>query len=74
MFQGHFKCTDMEHSELNLLCGIGTNTTLGPAGMTFHQLWLAILVREILGAMDFAVWLFDGDCESSIAWARLGTS
>ena len=64
----------MEHSELNLLCGIGTNTILEPAGMTVRQLWLAIVIRQILGATDFAVWLFDGHYESSIAGAESGSS
>lgn len=71
MFQEHSKYTDVEHSKLNLLGGIGTNTILEAAGMTFHQLWLAILVREILGATDFAVWHFDGDYD---AWAKSGRS
>ena len=74
MFQGQFKYTDVEHSKLNLLCGIGTNTVSEPAGMTFHQLWLAIRVREILGGTDFAVWQFDGDYECSTAGAKSGRS
>lgn len=56
MFQGQSIYTDLEHFELSLVCSIGTIKSTEPAGMTFHQMWLAILVREDLGATDgFAV-------------------